>query len=354
MTWRRSLQLVWPACLMLWMAGPAWSVDIVARKSGGRVAGKITGSTKTELTIKPTTGDAVAIPANDIASVDWDDATADLKLGLAAENAGRFDQALQRITKSKSDTSTTNDVLKTEFDYLLARVQARQALGDPSKRAAALQEMQAFAKSATNHFRYYEAVAWIGQLQLAEQDFAAARTTFEQLAQAPWNDVKLSAQIASGRILMGEGKLEEATQAFEAAIQAAGNNPAEKARRYEAMLGKARALVQQSKHDEALKVLEEVIDQAPADDSALQAEAYVLQGHALQALGRNKDAVLAYLHVDILYPKEAALHAESLYHMTRLWKLVQFPERSLDAEAKLQSNYPNSEWTKKLSGGQAN
>jgi hypothetical protein len=35
--------------------------------------------------------------------------------------------------------------------------------------------------------------------------------------------------------------------------------------------------------------------------------------------------------------------------MARLWKTVQAPERGLDAEAKLQSAYPNSEWTKRLS-----
>ena len=78
-------------------------------------------------------------------------------------------------------------------------------------------------------------------------------------------------------------------------------------------------------------------------------EAYVLQGNALQALNRAKEAVLAYLHVDILFPREAGYHAESLYHMTKLWKAVQLPERGLEAEAKLQSSYPNSEWTKKLS-----
>uniref|UniRef100_A0A7C4QQU5 Tetratricopeptide repeat protein n=1 Tax=Schlesneria paludicola TaxID=360056 RepID=A0A7C4QQU5_9PLAN len=344
--------LLWLAVVGL--ASAAWPADIVTRKSGGRVAGKITGASKTELTIKPATGDAVAVPANDVAAVDWDEATADLKLGLADENGGRFESALQRITKSKNETSTTNEALKTEFDFLLARVQARQALADPAKRTAAIQQLQAFLKTASNHFRYYDALALIGQLQLANREFDAARSTYEQLAQAPWSDVKLAASIASGRILMGEGKLDEATSAFDAAIRAAGNSPADKARRYEAMLGKARALVQQSKHEEALQVLDEVIEQAPADDSTLQAEAYVLQGHALQALGRNKDAVLAYLHVDILFPREAGYHAESLYHMTRLWKLVQSPERSLDAEAKLQSTYPNSEWTKKLSGGNAN
>jgi hypothetical protein len=326
----------------------AFAADIVNRKSGGRAAGKITGGTKTEVTVKPT-GEAVAVPANDIVSVEWDDATADLKLGLSDENGGRFDSALARITKSKSDSSSAGELLKLEFEFLIARITARQAIADPAKRGDAVKLLEAFLKSGSNHFRFYEAVNWLGQVQLAAQDYAAARKTFETLAQSPWNDVKLSAQIANGRILMGENKPDEAAKVFDAAIAAAGDSPADKARRYEAMLGKARALISQSRHDAALADLDEVTTKAPVNDTPVQAEAYVLQGNALAALNRNKEAVLAYLHVDILFPRESAYHAESLYHMARLWKTVQAPERGLDAEAKLQSAYPNSEWTKRLS-----
>lgn len=339
------------ACLLaiVAVASPAWSADIVNRKSSARVAGKITGGSKTELTIKPATGDAVNVPANDIASVEWDDASADLKLGISDENGGRFDSALQRITKSKTDSASAGEQLKLEFEFLIARITARQAIADPAKRDAAIKLLQAFLKSGANHFRYYEAAGYLGQVQLAAKDYASARTTFEILSQAPWSDVKLSAKIANGRVLMGEDKPDEAVKVFDEAIATAGDSAADKARRYEAMLGKARALILQSRHDAALADLDEVTTKAPANDTPVQAEAYVLQGNALQALNRNKEAVLAYLHVDILFPRESAFHAESLYHMARLWKTVQAPERGLDAEAKLQSAYPNSEWTKKLS-----
>jgi tetratricopeptide (TPR) repeat protein len=332
------------ACIL-----PASAFDTVHRKSGGRAAGKITGVTKTEITVKPSTGAEVTIPANDVASVEWDDATGDLKLGLSDENGGRFDSALTRVTKSQKESSTSNDALKIEFEFLIARINARQALADPSKRDNAIKLLQAAQKSAANHFRYYEAVSLLGQVQLAAKDYAGARASFDQLAQAPWNDVKLAAKINQGRVLMGEDKAEEATKLFEEAISTAGDSGAEKARRYEAMLGKARALILQSRHEEALKDLDEVTTKAPADDTPVQAEAYVLQGNAMQSLGRNKEAVLAYLHVDILFPRESGAHAESLYHMAKLWKTVQAPERGLEAEAKLQSSYPNSEWTKKLS-----
>jgi tetratricopeptide (TPR) repeat protein len=329
---------------------PAFGADVIVRKTGQRVSGKITGTSKTELTIKPAVGAEVAVPANDVASVDWDDASGDLKLGLSDENGGRFEAALTRITKSKSDApASAPEALKIEFDFLIARVNARMALADPSKRDNAIKLLQAVQKSASSHFRYFEAVSYLGQVQLAAQDFAGARTSIDLLSQAPWSDVKLAAKIANGRVLMGENKPDEAARVFDEAIASAGDTAADKNRKYEAMLGKSRALVLQSKHEEALKDLDEVTTNAPADDTPVQAEAYVLQGNALQSLGRNKEAVLSYLHVDILFPREAGFHAESLYHMAKLWKTVQSPERSLEAEAKLQGAYPNSEWTKKLS-----
>ncbi len=335
-------------CTITW-AGTTFAADSITKKSGGRVSGKITGGSKTELTIKPTTGEAVNIPANDLQIVDFDDATADLKLGQTDENAGRFDAAIQRVTKSKTDTKSDNALLKSEFEFTLARIHARIALADPSKRDEAIKGLQDFQKANGDHFRYYESMALLGQVQLAKGDYDGARKAFDALAQSPWNESKLAAKIATGRILMGENKLDEAVQSFDEAVSAAGTSAGDVARKYEAMLGKARALIQQSKHAEALTVLDEVTLNASPEDTALQAEAYVLQGNALQALSRAKEAVLAYLHVDILFPREAGYHAESLYNMTKLWKAVQLPERGLEAEAKLQSNYPNSEWTKKLS-----
>lgn len=339
------------AALLATMFAPAFAADSITRKSGPRLAGTITGTTKTELTIKPSVGDPVAVPANEIASIDWDDATADLKLGISDENGGRLDSALTRVRKSKADSQTSNDALKKEFDFVEARILGRMAKADPGKVDEAVAALEKVKKACADHFRYFDTLRNLGEVQMVKGDNASARQNFEGLAQAPWNDVKLAGQVALGRILMAEGNSDEAVKTFDAAIASAGNSVGEQARKYDAMLGKARALGASSKHDEALKTLDEVTMKAPATETALQAEAYVLQGNSLQALNRNKEAVLAYLHVDLLFPRETGYHAESLYHMSRLWKLVQSPERGLDAEAKLTGAYPNSSWAKKLAGG---
>ncbi|MEK6257754.1 MAG: tetratricopeptide repeat protein [Planctomycetota bacterium] len=347
---QRSLSLTILMLLVVAHASTLLAIDTVTRKSDGkRFGGTITDMTKTEFKVKkPGAGEPDVIQANDVASVEWEGSPAEMKLGISSENGGKFELALQQYTKSKSDAKSPSAALKAEFDYLVARATARLALTDPTKQDEAIQKLQAVQKSSSEHFRYYESVGFLGQVQLAKGDFAAARATFDLLGKAPWSDYKLAARIASGKILTAENKHDEAAKEFEAAAAAATDSPADQVRKYEAMLGQARALVIQTKYDEALKILDVVTDKGPADESPLQAEAYVLQGDSLQALGRLKEAALAYLHVDILFSRESAFHAAALFNLSKLWKSLQLPDRSADAEAKLVQNYPNSEWRKKL------
>ncbi|MEI8019522.1 MAG: tetratricopeptide repeat protein [Schlesneria sp.] len=330
-----------------------FAIDIITKKSDGkRVNGNISSMSKTELTLKKNQGEPEIVSANDIAAIEWEWGGGELKLGYSDENGGRYDSATQRLLKAKADAKSPSDFLRGEFDYIIARIAARQALADPEKRQQAIQKLIAAQKGYPDHVRFYESVLLLSQIQLAEKDFAGARSTLEKLSQAPWNDLKLAAQIAESRVLVAEGKIDEAITGFEAIVASAGDTPADISRKFEAMLGHARGLIAQTKFDEALKILDVVTEKGPAEDSTVQAEAYILQGQALQGLGRTKEAALAYLHVDILFPKEAGFHAEALYQMSNLWKLVQHPDRSAEAAGKLVQIYPNSEWRKKLVGNE--
>ena len=343
-----AVQYVIVAAVLSLLPTSLFAVDMVMKRSDGKtVNGVISGMSKTELTLKRTGGEET-IPAYDIAQITWDGGGGELKLGYSDENNGRYDSANQRYLKAKVDAKNPSEYLKGELEYLIARVAAKQGLGDPDKREGAIQKLQAAQRTYPEHIRYYESIQLLSQVQLAAKDFNGARNTVEALKKAPWSDLNLAGQIIEGRVLMGEGKIDEAIAAFNAASNSGGDSPAETARKYEAKLGQATCLVTQTKFDEALRILDEVTEKGPIDDSAVQAEAYVLQGRALQGLGRNKEAALSYLHVDILFPKEANYHAESLYQLSGLWKLVQHPDRSIEAAGKLVQIYPNSEWRKKL------
>lgn len=337
-------------CLLLTLSASA--ADSITRKHGeGKAAGTITGMSKTEVTVKPITGSEIKVPANDIAAIEWDAAPAGLNLAYSLEKSGNLTEALSRFTKALGDVKSGNENLKADIEYAIARITAKLALTDAGQRDEASKKLQAFVKAHPDNYNYYDAFNWLGRIDLARRNFAEAQEAFNTLAQAPWPDYKMAARVAAGRIAMAENKPDVAVQAFDEVIHAPAKTPAEEARRYEAMIGKAKGLIQQNQQEQALGLLTEVIDKAPADNAPIQAQAWVLQGDALQALNRAKEALLAYLHVDVLYPGESALHAEALYHLNHLSKALQHPDRAADAQAKLVSQYPNSEWTKKLTAG---
>lgn len=329
----------------------ARAADYVNRRSGEkRVSGTITGSTKTEITVKPAAGSPILVPANEVQSVDWDNAPSLMKLGNGDEKNGKFPSALEKFQKVADDIRPSEELIKADLEFLTARVTARMALTDAAQGEEAVKLLAGFLKLHADNFRYFETQQWLGQVYLARQDFSAAREAFEALGDAPWNDYRLSAKILLGRVLLSENKPDDAIQMFDEAIAAAGDSDADRTRKYAAMVGKARGLILQNRPTEALPALEDIVEHAPADNSELQAEAYVLRGNCLQATNQPKEAVLAYLHVDVLFPSESAFHAEALYHLAKLWKTVQHPDRSLEAQAKLEATYPNSDWTKKLEG----
>ena len=330
---------------------PAFAVDIITKKSTGkRVNGTISAMSKTELSLKKNQGEPEIVAANDIAVIEWDGGGASLNLGYSDENSGRYDSATQNVQKAKSDAKSPSDFLRGEYEYVLARIAGKQGLADPEKRAAAIQKLIAAQKAYPDHVRYYESLMLLGHIQLVSKDYDAVRATIQSLSQAPWNDYKLASRIIESRVLVSEGKIDEAIAGFEAVATADGDSSADKSRKYEAMLGHARGLILQSKFDAALAILETIPAQVPSDDIAIQAEAHILQGQAFQGLGQLSNAVLAYMKVDLLFSKDANYHPEALYQLSNLWKLVQLPERSAEAAGKLAQMYPNSEWRKKLGG----
>ena len=70
-------------------------------------------------------------------------------------------------------------------------------------------------------------------------------------------------------------------------------------------------------------------------------------GTAQRQAGRVKEALLAFLHVDILYPGVPDAHAEALANLAELWDQVHKGERANRARQTLQEQYKDSPWAKK-------
>jgi len=332
----------------------ARSADIVFRKgSTARIGGQVKSQSKTELVIMagPGNNKEERIPANEVQRVEWDGEPATMKLARSAEERGNLQDALSKYLEVQGELEASQTNLKADLEFLIARVNARLAKANPAKIDEALSQLQAFQKAHANSFRSYDALLLLGETYLAKNDYANAEPAFKQLEQAPWEDYKMASQIAQGRLLLRKDDVASAQQLFQSVASQPAETEAEKARQYEARLGMATCLQRQNQFEKAAAELDQIIKQAPASDTKTMGEAYLRKGDNLLAAGQKKDALLSYLHVDILFSGEKDLHAEALYHLSTLWNEVAQPGRAADARAKLSTDYPNSEWAKKLIGG---
>ncbi|MCA9024568.1 MAG: tetratricopeptide repeat protein [Planctomycetaceae bacterium] len=344
--------------LLLWIVftvavdRTAVGLDTVTRRSTDkRAAGEITEVSKTEVTVKPKVGSATTVPANDIERIEWDGEPGSLKLARSNVVSGQYELAIENFNKAKTEAPAGQELLQNDITYGICQATGKLALVDAEQQSAAIELLNKFLEEHAEHYRYYDALLLLGDVHLAREETLEANAAFNRVAAAPWPDYQMAANLALGRTALQQGDVAAARTAFESVSSMQAKSPAEEARKFEALLGLATVLQRENKYQEAADALNEIIHNSSVDDIRLQAEAYVRQGDCYAAIaGREKDAVMAYLHLDVIpsLSTENDLQAEALYHLAKLWPSLGHVDRADLAAGKLQSEYPNSLWTKKL------
>jgi tetratricopeptide (TPR) repeat protein len=347
---RRNLICVLSLSALLTAVSSARAAETINRKRDKAISGEVTGMTKTEVTVKVTApkADTIKVPANEIASIAWSGESADCNVARKDEEGGKYQKAIDGYQKALQSSKSPSANLKNDLEFGIARATGKMALADSSKIDEAIKKLEDFRSKQGDHYRFYDAVNLLGQLYSAKKDFIKSRLAFDTLGKAPWKEYQMAAKVAGGRLALAENKLDEAAAEYEAVVAMQAEGPVEESQRQEAVLGKARVMILQKKFDDALKLLKEVIDKAPADDYRVNAEAYLRQGDCLREQGNDTDAVLSYLAVDVLFASEKAMHAEALYRLAGLWEKVGNKPRADEARERLKSEYENSEWAKQL------
>jgi tetratricopeptide (TPR) repeat protein len=328
----------------------ALAEEKITRKRDKPLSGEVSAVSKTEVTVKVKTPkeDTIKVPANEIQSIAWTGDTPDVGVARSDENGGKYQKAIDGYQKALQAGKSSNALAKADLEFGVARASAKLALGEPAKIDDAIKKLEDFRKAQSDYYRFYEAVNYLGQLYSAKKDFIKAKSAFDTLGKAPWKEYQMAAKIASGRLLLNENKLDEAAAEYETVVAMKPEGPVEESQRQEAVLGKARILIAQKKYEDSLKLLDEVIDKAAADDSKVNAEAFLRKGDCLREKGDDKDALLAYLHVDVLFASEKPLHAEALFRLSQLWDKVGNKARADETRDRLRSDYDYTDWAKQL------
>jgi tetratricopeptide (TPR) repeat protein len=312
------------------------------------IKGEIKSMSRNEVTLEKVGGGEVTFKVPEIELIRYAGEPIQFNAIRNQINNGGFQNALNAMDKLKEGDIDRAEA-KQEMQYLRALCHARLALGGGFDVLTAGKEMRAFVKDNPDNYHVLPAHEILGDLLVAAQKYKDATEFYKALADSPFDEYKMRSGVATGRALLAEKKFAEAQQAFDVALElsAKATGPMAEAQQQAAMLGKAACLAETGNPDEGIKLVEGAIAKLPPEEADLHARAYVTLGNCYRKKPDNaKPALLAFLHVDVLYFSNPQAHAEALWNLAKLWNDIGKAERAVQATQLLKDRYPSSPWAK--------
>lgn len=344
MGYRRSLVYV---ALLMGLSTPLQAADVIRKVTGERVSCSVTKVSATEVAYDES-GEAKTLPTSEILEISWDGEPAPLTSARSnARNASHANvlKLLEKIDKA----SVTRPEVAQDLEYLRVMATAKLALGGQGEIADAGKKLNSFVSENANHYQIMHARELLGELFVAFNKPDEALKQYKFMRDSGLPTFQIRAGIASGRANMSRQKFPEALAAFEEALTAAGTAKGKQfqAEKLAASLGKAVCLAETGTPEEGVKLAEETVDSMDPEDADLRAQGYLALGKCLRKKPDGaRAALLAFLHVDVLYNSNAQAHAEALYNLAAIWNEVGKPDRSVQAMELLKERYAKSPWAK--------
>jgi tetratricopeptide (TPR) repeat protein len=332
--------LILPVVLLLLGARSALAVDEV-QTSRTIIRGSIQRRSHDEIVIQPTAGAEQRVPVNEVAGVRYDGEPPKLQPLRQAALRGRYEDTAAELEALLKEEDIQRAEVEEDIRFYQAYCAAQLALAGKGDINAAGRQVMDFLKQYDQTHHFYESQELMGNLLAAVGKPDLAMRYFDAIDQAPWPEYKVKAAVLKGQALRRQKQPQEALAQFDRAIELAqtleGDTVA--AQRRSAQLGRAACMADSQQASEAIGIVHEIIKQADPENSALRAQAYNALGYCHQAAGKSKEALLAYLHVDVLYFQSPQEHAEALTHLATLWNEVGQTDRAAEAREILKSRY---------------
>jgi tetratricopeptide (TPR) repeat protein len=309
----------------------------VKQAISGRVRGQVQSESPSEVQV--TLGaNTTAVPTDQIISIRYDGQPATLQLAETRESAGQLAEAAELYKKAAGEAAGKPFVLQTAL-YHEAAALTELALIEPQRTKDAKDRLLRFIRTYPNSRHIIAAREDLARLQVSTGDLKAAEATIADLAKLP--KAAQRAAVLRAKLLARQGSHAEAVSELDRLISTLPDRSAEQR---EARLAKAESLVGMKKFKEAETLVRQVIQAAPAEDVPAQAAAYNTLGDCLRAANRPKDALLAYLHTDLLYGKDKEQHPRALRQIERLFRQLKQDGRADEYVQRLRLEYPRSPW----------
>lgn len=304
--------------------------------------GTITGTSRTEVVIRDRGGIETPIPANEVLSVQVDAEPVAMPVIRTAIETSQYEDALAQLGAiTAQDRSAAPPLIRQEIDYLRAWTAAQLALSGnkeyPVKKAGG--DLYRFIQENPESFRFFEANRLVGRLLAADGNIENAKKTYQSLAEAPWPEMKFEGKVALGNLFLDEKNVEEAKKVFEEVAAAEPSTPAIAQQRFFARIGLGRVAALGGDAAGAKAIFDSVIEESNAENALLQATLYNAIGQTALEAGNDREALLAYLHVDLLFSAARMEHIKALKNLVILWKKDLKEDRSAEAAALLRERY---------------
>jgi tetratricopeptide (TPR) repeat protein len=315
------------------------------RTTHGSEVGEVAGMTPLEVTLDKGATGSSTVPVNEITGIVFDGEPPALTQARVNARNGGYESALESLGQIDL-ASVSRDLVRQDVEFYRAFCAAQLALGGNGQILDAGRQLNSFVHSYPKNYHYLEAAEVMGDLLMATGKYASAEKQYAELAKAPWPDYRIRAAVLVARTLQDQNKHAEAIVEFDKALQMPGQDDDVRSQKLSATLGKAVSLAETDHADEAVNMIEAVIRDANPEQKELLARAYNALGNCYERAGKTKDALLAFLHVDLLYNTIPDAHAEALSHLVPLWTAVGQDESAREARQTLNERYSGSRWTR--------
>jgi len=331
-------------CLFV-LVSPVKSADVVRLLAEGarNPVGTITEISATEVKILRTGSSApTVVSAVEIAATQFDQEPPLLTAMRTAILGSRFSDVLE-MTQRLDPATIGNPFARQDYDYFRAFALGQIALTLPDNAGPSHQDnlqkaiaaCTEFLRTHPKSYHYFPICELTGELYQLAGNRENAFQSYSLLAKAPWPVFRLKAALALGTIRLDEEKFAEAEKFF-ASVRATAEQSEDALRAVaEAEIGLAKCLIRQGDFKTAIEQLEGLSMKGHPEDARLQAAIHLTLGEAYEAAANPKEAILAYLHVEILYPSAKAEYRSALKRLAVLWTKVNRPERAAEAEKNL-------------------
>ncbi|MFO7906610.1 MAG: tetratricopeptide repeat protein [Planctomycetota bacterium] len=333
------------AILALVSATRAQEADSVVGSRGTATFGTITEMSPTEISISSPTGDK-KFSVNEVRKVTFKHEPRELRNARNAIDKDRFESARSMLEEIDTDDISRSEILQ-EIDFYKALCDTRLSLTGGGDKAAAVRALRAFEKNPAyeNSYHHYEVIELLGELAMALASFENAVEYYGKLSEAPWPEYKIRAYGLQADALVASEQYAAAIEKYDQVLNSSLDDAETRQQKLRATLGKAVCLAETGQPDQGISNVLEVIEQNDSrDNPQLFARAYNALGTCYLRADKPEDALLAFLHVDLLFNRPPAAHAEALYHLSKLWRAMNRAERANRARSVLVDRYSGSRW----------